>query len=62
MVLKIIGGNGGVGGCYGGGTLYSPSYTGAMGILDISNLEQSGFFPENKTNLYSNQKQTIIRY
>lgn len=56
-ILGSSGGNGGHAGCCGGGSI---GVQGGPGVLDMTNIEQNGFFAQSASNPYSNQKQTII--
>jgi hypothetical protein len=56
-ILGSGGGGGGYASCCGGGTIGGQ---GGSGSLDMSGLEQNGFFAQSSSNPYSNQKQTII--
>jgi hypothetical protein len=63
LVLKIIGGTGATGaGSYGSGPGF-PGTSGLQGYLDMSGIENNGFFPNSIRNIYSSSPQTlVIRY
>lgn len=58
--MNILGSGGGGGGftTSSGGAVVGGQ--GAPGGLDMTGLYDNGFFPEDRSNPYSNQKQTII--
>jgi hypothetical protein len=63
MILKIQGGAGGTGATRSTGCCPTPGTNGNSGFLDMSGIENNGFFPIQTTNMYSSVKQTIvIRY